>query len=356
MKHLLLSYLIVFCSSFICLGQSADFTKVYSPNIINAELAITREDYAAALSHYSMAFKSVKSGFARDYRNAILCAIRCNDDAFAFAYLEKLALKGCDKDYFMDPGFEPLRSKSRWGKWMDSFERLQAESLKTIQGELLKELVAMGERDELFRLKEGSYEASYEVYGDTIAKIDVENVLRFQQLVDKYGFPSEELIGTFQSERDAPFFFVLLHNAQNLSNEKYKYPRAPSLDKILVQAAIEGKCSAAHAGYLLSVQNDPSLRYGAWGINRIKVNGVIYPNFLLDKIPDNQLISINRLRAGIGLESLDQYRMKCQFLLDNPDTPFKLNGIQNMNIWELDEEMVQIFEGDCVKLTPTSGK
>lgn len=352
MKHLLLSIFLVFCSGLACFGQSADFTKVYYPNINDAEMAITRQEFRLALTYYKTAFGSEESGFARDYRNAILCAIHTEDDAFAFNYLEKMILKGLDKTFLADTIFKPLNRKPGWGKLMDAYDRLHHKSLTSIQGNLLRELVAMEERDQLFRSKEGSYK----VYGDTIAKIDIENVLRFQQLVADYGFPSEDIIGAFSSEQNAPYNLILHHQAQNLSNRKYKFPLAPSLAPILVKAAKEGKCSPAHAGFLLSLQNDPSLRYYAWGINQVSENGVLQPYFLLDKIPDDQLNGINQLRAEIGLESMDDFRMKCQFWLDNPNTPFKLNGYANRNIWELDEEMAKVFESGYVKLTPTFSK
>jgi hypothetical protein len=333
-----------------CFGQSIDFTKLYYPSINNAELAISRNEFSAALSYYKKAFDSVKSGFARDYRNAILCAIRTKDDAFAFNYLEKIILKGFEKDFLADTIFDPLKGKRKWKKLMASYDRMHQESLATINAAFLRELDAMNERDQLFRTKEGSYE----IYGDTIAKIDLENVLRFQQLVDKYGFPSEDMIGAFTYEQNAPYNIILHHHAENLSNRNYEYPRASSIAPIIVQAAKEGKCSPAHAGFLLSLQNDPSLRYSAWGINQVSVNGVLRPYFLLDKIPDNQLNKINQLRSEIGMELLNDFRIKCQYLLDNPNTPFRLNGHQNRNIWELDEAMAKDFEQDFEKLTPTS--
>lgn len=352
MKHLFFSFLLVFVANTTCFGQAADFTKVYYPNINDAELAISRAEFKDALSYYKKAFEAVPAGFARDYRNAILCAIRTNDDAFAFSYLEKMVLKGFGRDFLADTVFKPLTEKPGWKKLMGSYDRLHAKSLTTIHGELLRELVAMGERDQFFRSKEGSYE----VYGDTIAKIDVENVLRFQQLVAEYGFPSEEMIGAFSVEGNAPYNIILHHHAQNLSNTKYQYPRAPSLASIIIQAAREGKCSPTRAGFLLSLQNDPSLHYNAWGINQVSVNGVVRPYFLLDKFPEDQLGEINRVRSEIGLESMDDFRMKCQFWLDNPKTPFKLSGFDNRNVWEMDEEMAKFFVLDFDKLTPTFSK
>jgi tetratricopeptide (TPR) repeat protein len=187
MKHLLFSFLFVFSANTSCFGQAADFAKVYYPNINDAELAIARAEFKDALSYYKKAFESVPTGFARDYRNAVLCAIRSNDDAFAFDYLEKLVLKGFGKDFLADTIFKPLNSKRGWKKLMDSYDCLHQKSLTNNHSELLRALIAMGERDQLFRSKEGSYE----IYGDTIAKIDEENVLRFQQLVVEHGFPTK---------------------------------------------------------------------------------------------------------------------------------------------------------------------
>jgi hypothetical protein len=164
------------------------------------------------------------------------------------------------------------------------------------------------------------------------------------------------MIGAFEVESNAPYNIILHHHAQNLSNKEYKYSHAPSLAPMIVQAAKEGKCSPTRAGFWLSMQNDPSLQYNAWGINQVSVNGEVLPYFLLDKFQASKLGVINRLRAEIGLESMDDFRVKCQFWLDNPNTPFRLSGFENRNIWELDEESAKYFVMDFDQLTPTSSK
>lgn len=52
MKHQLLLCLLVFYSSLPGFAQSADCVSTYYPHINQAEMAITRNDYASALSHY----------------------------------------------------------------------------------------------------------------------------------------------------------------------------------------------------------------------------------------------------------------------------------------------------------------
>ncbi len=349
MKNIFFISIFLFCLTAKSWGQSIVFTSVYYPNINDAELAIIQQDFPLALGYYKKAFESVKAGFARDYRNAVLCAIQTKDDAFAFEYLKKVISKGMEKEFFADSAFAPLVEKKAWKELMGSYEVLHTKANETINGQLLQELVAMSERDQFFRAKEGSYT----LYGDTIAKIDVENVVRFQQLVSLYGFPSEELIGAFSSEQNAPYNIILHHQAQILSNSKYAYPRAGSLASIIEQAARDGKCSPSHAGYLLSLQNDKSLNYYAMGINQISIGRKIQPYFLLDKISEDQRASIDQKRASIGLESLDDFRMKCQFRLDNPNTAFKLSSHQSRNVWDMDEVMAQDFEQSFDKLMPT---
>lgn len=347
MKHLLLLCLLTFCSP--AFGQSADFTTLYYPHINAAEMAITRDDFPAAISHYKKAFSSVKNGFARDYRNAILCGIQAEDAPFVFGLMEKIALKGVDKKYFEDSVFVSLQGKREWSNLMKSLDRLNKKFLATSNPALIQELEAMHKRDQFFREKEGSYE----VYGDTIAKIDFENVLRFQEIVKENGFPTEEEIGAFRHESAAPYYIVLHHQAQRLSQNDKKYRRAPSLSPEIIEAAKGGKCSPAIAGYLLSLENNPSLNYGAWGINRLNVNGVLKPYFLLDKHPEEKLKEIDQKRASIGLESLAEFQAKCQYWLDHPNTPFVLSCQTNVNIWHIDEASVAGFESYSLKLEPS---
>lgn len=333
-------------------AQVEDFTLVYYPSINDAELAITQNQHGLALAHYERAFAAVKNGFARDYRNAILCANEVKNDAFVFIYLEKLVLKSLEKEYFQHEDFNPLKTKYAWASLMDRFDALHQESLKKLNGEYLKELAAMGDRDQFFRAKEDSYE----VYGDTIAKIDMENVLHFQELVNQFGFPSEDLIGAFIHEGNAPFNIVLHHHAQNQSTKDRKYPTAPSLAPLIQQAAKAGQCSPQAAGNFLSTQNDRALNYCAWGFHQVSVNGETRPYILIDKVLDSERPEIDALRAEIGLESMDDFRMKCQFMLDNPQSPYRLSCHQNRNMWELEEAMAKDFELDFDKITPTFGK
>lgn len=352
MKHHVLICLLALCAFRTGLAQSADFASTYYPYINQAELAIISEDYTTAVSHYKKAFSAVKNGFARDYRNAVLCGIQTQDDPFAFALLEKIALKGVGKKYFEDSAFVPLQGKREWRILMQSLDRLQKEFVANSSQPLRKELEAMHERDQFFRVKEGSYD----VYGDTIAKIDFENVTRFRQMVKETGFPTEEMIGAFNQEKKAPFYIVLHHHAQTLSQEEKKYPRAASLSPEIIAATKAGQCPPALAGFLLSMENNPSLNYGAWGVNRLRVNGVLRPHFLLDKHTDDLTKTINERRAAIGLESLEEFREKCQYWLDHPDKPFVLSCHMNVNIWEMEEAMANDFEGFSIKLEPRTKK
>lgn len=352
MKHLFLLSLLIFCLQLPGFSQSADYTTLYYPHINKAELAITRNDFPAAISHYKKAFASVKNGFARDYRNAVLCSIQTENDPFVFELLEKIALKGVDKKYFEDSAFISLHGKREWSNLMKSQDRLNKKFLATSNQALLRELEAMHERDQFFREKEGSYE----VYDDTIAKIDIENALRFQEIVKENGFPDEETIGAFRHESKAPYNIILHHHAQNLSRKEERYKHLPSLSPEIIEAAKSGKCSPAMAGYLLALENNPSLNYGAWGINRLSVNGVLKPYFLLDKHPQDKVKEIDQKRASIGLESLEEFQAKCQYWLDHPDTPFVLSCQMNVNIWDMDETMAADFGSFYQKLEPSNKK
>jgi hypothetical protein len=330
------------------LGQTEDFTAFYYPKINEAELAITRNDIQEALQHYKAAFSSVKTSFARDYRNAAICAMQTNEEAFALSCVEKLIAKSLHKDYFQDTIFASLREKNGWKKLMAQFDQRYFAAQASINQQYLGELSAMADRDQYFRQMEGSYE----VYGDTIAKIDHENVARFRQLVELYGFPSESIIGTFV-DAAAPWTIVVHHQAQQLSNPDYKYPKSPSLAPILQQAAKFGQCDPTQAGFLLSLENDKALNYNAWGIHQSMVDGKKRDYYLLDKVADDQIAAVNALRAGIGMESLDDFRIKCQFRLDHPNTPFKLTSHRSINVWDFDEAMANDFEPLFEKIAPT---
>lgn len=77
----------------------------------------------------------------------------------------------------------------------------------------------MAERDQFFRTKPGSYAT----YGDTIKKIDQENVDSLLMLIKTKGFPTEQKIGIDENLSFAPLFSILFIHQSNGPLQQYDF-------------------------------------------------------------------------------------------------------------------------------------
>ncbi len=311
-------------------AQAADYASDYYPRIHFAEMAILSDDFDGALRSYQAAFKAVDGGLARDYHNAALCAVKSGQPAFALVFFEKMALAGVTMEHFKRPFFAAVHQTPGWPAFEKAYPALHSRHLAETDLEYRRELSYMADLDQEFRQKEGSYA----VYGDTIRHIDSLNLLRWQRLYAAKGYPSERLIGAdFPGE---PVYSIFLHHhAQHLSDGD-KYAGWSDLGPQIVKAAQNGQVDPVEAAYWLELQNDPAYRYGAFGIINLRVAGSSKNRYYLDLPADR--IAVDRQRALIGLEPLDQFEAKCKYKLQHPDTPFRLNSGNTINVFELGSE------------------
>lgn len=325
-------------------AQENNWLTTYYPSVNRAEMAIVANDYAGALWHYQTAFAAVPNGFARDYHNAALCAIRSNNQPIAFEFFKKMMLKGMDESHFQDTIFAAVHYTHEWNLFRVSWTSLIWQYQVNSDQELLLELRDLAARDQEFRLKEGSYA----VYRDTIRRIDSLNVLRFQQILAVKGFPSEDMIGT-SFPRPAPYEIVLHHHAQHLS-EPDKYAGWPDLAPDLISAAKNGHLEPARAAFWLALQNDPKYQLGAFGLIQFRIDGVLQPGYYLEKI--NRPDDVEEARRAMGLEPFQDYYDKCRYRIQHPDTPFRLNAATGVNIFDLDEITAQAVQKTCILIEP----
>lgn len=334
---------VAFSLALSCLNaQTASYVADYYPLVNKAEMAVVAEDYAQALQSYQSAFSALKGGFARDYHNAALCAMKTGQAAVALDFFEKMALKGVTWEYFKQAVFIPLHSAPGWKKFEAGYDKLHQQHLAGTDLVFRHALTEMADLDQLFRQQPGSYAE----FGDTIRKIDSMNIRRFSRLLKAIGFPSEDRIGTDFPGQPA-FQIVLHHHAQHLS-QPLLYPGWPDLAPALVAAAQAGEMEPPKAAFLLELQNGPAYRLGAFGLIGLVVDGTKQPEYYLD-LPTNRP-EADRARAAMGLEPLADFVDKCRYRLSHPDTPFRLNDGWPANIFQLDEASAQGLKNALFKV------
>ena len=291
-------FFFAFCMISTTLFGQKNIHIEYYRNIHRAELKIVDSLYGEALTIYERAFKGVAFPFANDYYNAAVCSILTKNFDRSFLYLDKLVAKGLTMSVFDSAVFDPLKNQKKWRHFIKSYPSKRKKHLKSINRELRQEFELMKEQDQYFRKKEGTYE----VYRDTISKIDSANAAKFLKIVEKYGFPDEQMIGIDNIYSIMPYDIVLIHNAQNASRYLQMTIRN-QLSAILLQAVQEGKLSpenyASLEDYATENQSYGSMAY-------IRVNGKLESTLRSDDFANN-----NRMKIGLGTR--DELRRKVLF-------------------------------------------
>jgi len=317
---------------FRALGQ-VDYTVFYYPFINRAELSIIDGNYQKALLSYDTAFVNVSKPFARDYVNALVCAIKTGDKKKGFRFCDSLIAKGVSEKFFLEYGsLRPLWESPEWENFIKEYQS-KSKKFSINKDTVLKNIILkLNERDQEFRSKPGSYRA----YRDTINKIDSENVAIIRNIIRLKGFPNENMVGIVDPTTIfVPGYIVFHHYCQSLSIKKEgKY----NFKDDFIKAVKEGKLDPHRFAFFLSLQNERSLLLGGWGVSKCKV-GTRESKLLGDKYSPEKKKLINETRPLYGLESLEDYYKKVVFTLKNDIAQeFAFRVYEHINTFELEDD------------------
>ncbi len=281
-----------------------NYCEVYYPLISQAEMDIVNNQLEDAVAKYQQAFANADKVFAKDYHNALICAIKTANYSLAFNFAEKLILKGYTLEKFGIAPLDILTHQEKWNNLADKYDKLREKYLSNINQSVINQFIELREKDQYFRKKEGSYT----LYRDTINKIDAKNVADLKKVIDKYGFPSEDLIGIYDSAHHQPYWLIIHHDIQNKG-----YDFLP----ILRKATKQGEFSPRYLTFMeeLATNFDNQQGYGHQAFIRIN-NKVIENNPCYN---ESLLNMVNKNRMSLGLESFSEYRQKILFQLHHPE-------------------------------------
>lgn len=297
-------------------AQTPNFFIEYYPVIDHAERYIMEEKYGEALGLYKKAFDKVKVGFARDYHNAILCAIEVNDTEFAFEYLEKLVSKGVELRWFQrnEDYYKPLLNLPKWKRFIENYDLIKASNFDiTFDYEYAGKLGEMFNRDQ--KVREGANPDFQK-----IKEVDLENLAIFRELIERKGFPTEEMLGVFTPNANLIDLHIqIVHHQKNHKADSTLF----DLNLILFLAVRNGKLHAEQAAEYFDIAGSSIGgigKYGTTGV--IKLRGE--EGFYKIKYSDDDLKTINLNRRNLGLSPRDIYIEKIIFQRTNKNTKFDL--------------------------------
>ena len=296
---------------FINIYSSSNINKDYKKYyefINNAELLIVENDFFNAHQIYSEAFRQWPKAPSIDYYNALLCAVKSNIYSEAFSYLEILAKKGWELDYFLEnPYLSELRKESEWERFVENypkFNQLYTESLDT---ELLNELANMLIKDQSLAKSN-----RYNEYLKTV----ISNADRIYELIYK-NQTNNIHFGSVYSILYSPFPVVLLRHYCGIYNEVQKgyidvskiindTLMLVNLEDALLKEIENGNLSPLVYDLAVTYSNDANL-YG--NDLFLEVDTVI----IRRKIEIEEEKQINEKRLKIGQEPIRDYIKKLEF-------------------------------------------
>lgn len=318
-----ISYLIMtFSLLFIydTIGQINDFKK-YQSDINKAEINIVRNKKPLALNNYYKVLLHSDGNFSKDIYNALILSKELNKVDTFFIFLDLLKYKNYSNDYLDSlTEFKQFHKHPKWKKF------IKTNNQKIYIDTALKaQINSLHSLDQFFRVKEGSYE----LYSDTINKIDSLNIITLLNVINKQGLPGEMEIGARDLRGDQGYDVVLHHYTQTKSIKKHLINLTPTL--ILQTQA--GRIEPNKCAHYLEMQNG-EFKAGVFDIFSIKFE-TKQSKYIIPKYSENQKIEIDYYRKLLFLESLEDYYEKVKFVIKNPDHKYifdvRLNIIEVIN-------------------------
>lgn len=291
-------------------AQISNF-KSYQENINKAELNLVRGNKIEALNIYFKTLINSDGNFSKDIYNSLILSKELNRLDTFYTLLNLVKFKNFSNDYLDSlPEFKSLHNNKKWIAFLNS------NKLKTyIDTTLKKQMDSLFVTDQYFRLKENSYE----VYGDTIKKIDSSNVNFLMNLIYSKGLPGEKEIGADDFYSSEGYDIVLHHWSQNRS----KNSKIVSLTPFLIIQAQEGRIEPNKCSHYLEMQNE-GFDGGVFSITRAEFNDSI-TSYYRPNYSNLRKMEINLYRRLLFLEPLDDYYEKVRYKITHPDSKYKFD-------------------------------
>lgn len=287
---------ILMIMNFQVFSQQPDRQKVWSYyiHVNDAEIFITEGRYNDALQFYDIAFQN-KMPNAKDLYNAYIASFLLKDTARTISYFNQLASYGLKKGGFERTKFGksiPNISSDPFYQYISKdYDSLYAIAQKSTYPTYAKKLNDIYSKDQKAR---ATNEKLNIYYADSL------NLIELGKFIKSNGFPSFQRTGFFETLRNSPMnpsiaWLIMWH-------QRGKYT---SLDNVMLDAVKSG--DFAPDDYAIIADQKKNLYY----------TGIL-------KTKDTNLdeTEINKKRAEIYLESLEDYRAKLAF--QNKDRRFVL--------------------------------
>lgn len=262
-----------------------------------AELAVVKEDFNSAFQSYNQAFKYTDEPKVIDLMNSLKCACLSKGE-IDYNLVKQLLSKGLSDSDIVNGVI--VKGCLKINK--------RDHEVKVIYDSLYrKEINDLGEKDQYFRLKTGSYKK----YRKEIDSVDALNINRLLHLISTKGFPSETRIGVENIGGYQGWEIVLWHYQQQRSIKKNN--KQDLFSDVLYDALRNGEITPLEFSIFIELQNDPKyLKYKTNPLTILEKGKYRVLKSILENIKQ-----IDSDRKEVELEPLKDYIKKIVYQNDN---------------------------------------
>jgi hypothetical protein len=278
--------------AYVVLGQVPNYYDL----VKLAEKCYDNKEYNNSGEYYDKAF-SIRMGKPDDYYNAACSWVLAGNKVKAVNYLhQSIELGWLNINHLKkDTDLDSLHNTWEWEQLVDKLQRNVDEFESHLNKPLMKELEAIEESDQRYRMMMDSVQKKFGWDSKEIKdlwtkqdNLDSINLIRIKEIIDNYGYPGKSLVGNQNSTA-----WLVIQHADLSTQEKYL--------SILQNAAQIGELPKP--SFALSVDR-VRMRKGEkqlYGSQLKMKNGhyAIYP------IEDE--LNVNKRRAEMDLGPLEDY-------------------------------------------------
>jgi len=289
----------------------------YHKEINNAELKIVESDFQNSLNNYQKAFELVDKPFAKDLYNASLCSEKSKNDSLTYILVKQQLQKGIPLKFFKSKSYKHFQKSKYWKELKKEEKNLIKLFKQNVNQSYLSELKEIEKLDQRIRKRKYGYPRS-----DTIAQVDSLNMSKLVELINKYGYSSENIIGITNPKRTfvKPQNIVLRHFFQGQTLEKAKQNE---LGKILITALENGEICPIQYSVWEDIRYYAIHKKHKYGITVVIEQNKTYRRNELKNIEE---LDVNRRKIGIG--TFDEYVSKIIFQKNQSEFFFGIDDKQ----------------------------
>jgi hypothetical protein len=282
---------LIFILTISCLQKNkpvCNYITDYYQTIYQAELEYELKNYDKALELYQSAFNTctpINTPTYNEIGKYVEICLILGHDKQALDFIE-LELKNGDelKWKLEDPVYSKFFTTESGKKLISNYDNIRSEYLRRVNLELRKEIQEMSRLDQLYR------NGQYQDKQDSIDKI---NTKRLIEIFDQFGYPNDQVIGSYSVDRiHTDIVTMLLHTSDSI-RMNYFVPKLTGYVKA-------GVCSPIALGQVIDqfyLYNGQPQIHGTYGAQNSR-----YANM----IDDREQVDKNRISIGLPTLELDE--------------------------------------------------